>query len=673
MFPAVSTSAAPVIAPLGRPPSQPSAYCPIPQRLITDLHDNPLAIGLYGLIARLYLVAQSPIPLSVPDVLRYDPTLSRGAVLRALARLLLSGYLIEAEQPGRKTRYTPAWGRIGGAPLAWNMGQPCLGRPRHVARLRLDRRLLDICMGKLVAHMTRAAVITRYVTTPVLSLSDVGCYALTLAGVPRTTPALIRLGAIRDGITRSLPSDERLLALISQRALDLGEQAETGTELTLSGTRKLGVTPLLAPDSQTARSQPLFFMPTGMIGSLIAPLIGSMIGSEVAQSCGATAAVPDESQPGERAEGITWELRDQPDTAIPPPSPPHDKTNGGGAKVLQKVAPQRLRQDVQTLPDTEAAAALHAINVKPAQIAELAHMPLTTVQTAIADGRARPGIRDLAGWVVSLLRTHRDYGWKITPPTPAPGSPEALSDAFARYAAEQAAEQCAALEDREPRCDDLPAPEPADSALNITKLWNTVLATMQVRVSRPEFNTWIRRAILLSIENSIATISVPNALVKDGLENRYAGALRELLRMLVGFPIQVRIVIHERDVATGHAEEMQEPDVPTPASPQATVPVDVAGPSMQPPAPDYRPGWISANQWVRLPTVLRATLIGSTMTDGAVHAISPQLTELIATRYARELAALGVATPPEVCQTNRALAVSAQAHDPPGLWQGDRT
>src|SRR6187397_739873 len=83
MFPAAATPAAPVIAPLGRPPDQPSAYCPVPQRLITDLHDNPLAIGVYSLIARLYLVAQTPIPLSVPDVVRYDPTLSRGAVLRA--------------------------------------------------------------------------------------------------------------------------------------------------------------------------------------------------------------------------------------------------------------------------------------------------------------------------------------------------------------------------------------------------------------------------------------------------------------------------------------------------------------------------------------------------------------------------------------------------------------
>jgi len=666
MFPATATHATPIIAPLGHRPDEPSAYCPIPQRLITDLHDTPLAIGLYSLIARLYLVAQTPIPLSVPDVLRYDPALSRGAVLRALARLIAGGYLIEVAQPGLKTRYTPAWGRVSGAALPWHMGQPCLGRPRHVARLRLDRRLLDICMGKLVPHMTRAAVITRYVTTPVLSLSDVGCYAITLAGVPRTTTALIWLGAVQEGMARLLPSDERLLALISQRALDLGEQEHSGTELTLSGTRKLGVTPLLAPDLKTARSQPLFFVPPAMIGSLIDPMIGSMIGPETRQIPAATAVVRDERWPCDRAERITWESRDPGDTAIPP-TPPHD-TSGGGTEMLHKAQPRGQRQEVHILPDTEAATALRAINVKPAQIAELAHMPLATVAAAIADGRARPGIRDLAGWVVSLLRTHRDYGWKIMPPASAPDLPEALSVAFARYVAEQAnehaAEQRAAIDDSETRCDDPPPPAPADSAINITKLWNTVLATMQVRASRPEFNTWIRRAMLLSIEHSIATISVPSALLKAGLENRYGGALCELIRMLVGFPIQLRVVIGRLDAATGSADEVQAPAAPLLELSEENAPMNAAGQSLQPPAVDHRPDWISANQWVTLPIMLRAALIGSTVSDGTIQVISPHLARLIATRYGSELAGLGVAAPP---------AVSAQDHAPPGLQEGDRT
>src|ERR671936_1808533 len=79
--------------------------------------------------------------------------------------------------------------------------------------------------------------------------------------------------------------------------------------------------------------------------------------------------------------------------------------------------------------------------------------------------------------------------------------------------------------------------------VNLTKIWNTTLGTMQVQTSRHEFNTWLRRASLLGIENGTATIGAPSAFFKEGLENRYIGPLRELISNLAGFPVQVRVVI----------------------------------------------------------------------------------------------------------------------------------
>jgi hypothetical protein len=671
MFSAATAQLAPRIRPLGRPLEQPSSYSPIPQRLITDLHDNPLAIGLYGFVARLYLVAQTPIPLSVPDVLRYDPALSRGAVLRAFARLVAGGYLIEATQSGLKTRYTPAWGRIGGAVLAWNMAQPCLGRPRHVARLRIDRRLLDICMGKLTPHATRAAVITRYVTAPVLSLVDVGCYALTLAGVPRATPALLQLGAVQDDITRPLPSDERLLALISQRALDLDEQADIGTELTISGTRKLGVTPFLAPDSAATTAQPLFFVPPGMIGSLIHPMIGSMIGSDAENTITSSAVVSEERRSEPRDEGITWESMERRDVAIPPPAPPRNEVSGGGAEpVRQKKVPRRPRQENQPLPDTEGAAALQAINVKPAQIIELAEMPLKTVEAAIADGRARPGVRDLAGWVVSLLRTHRDYGWKIMPPAPAPESPEALRAAFARYVAEQEAARSEEMEQAElscaGECKEEDERTSTDLVSSLVQLWNDVQADIRMRITRQEFTTWIRPAVLRSIEEGIATISAPNVRIKEGLE-RYTASLRGLLSSLLNAPIQVRIIIG------GQAPLAQ---LPTAAAGFDAATMDAQLPTMAPkaltsPTADHCPGWIGAELWASLPAMLRAALIGSTLVDEKLVAISPHLARLIEMRYAREVALLIAAVRPEACPADDGLATSAKDHNLPLIIQSD--
>src|SRR5689334_14700538 len=59
-------------------------YIPIPTRLATDLRDNPVAIGLYALVARLFFIVQGPVPLSRADLRRYDPCLKEGTAKRAL-------------------------------------------------------------------------------------------------------------------------------------------------------------------------------------------------------------------------------------------------------------------------------------------------------------------------------------------------------------------------------------------------------------------------------------------------------------------------------------------------------------------------------------------------------------------------------------------------------------
>jgi chromosomal replication initiator protein len=82
-----------------------------------------------------------------------------------------------------------------------------------------------------------------------------------------------------------------------------------------------------------------------------------------------------------------------------------------------------------------------------------------------------------------------------------------------------------------------------EACVNLTKIWNAALGTLQVQTSRQEFNTWLRRASLISVDNGVATIGTPSAFYREGLESRYSGPLRELLSSLVGFPVAVRVVI----------------------------------------------------------------------------------------------------------------------------------
>ena len=79
--------------------------------------------------------------------------------------------------------------------------------------------------------------------------------------------------------------------------------------------------------------------------------------------------------------------------------------------------------------------------------------------------------------------------------------------------------------------------------MSLVRLWNRVLNTMQMQMSRHEFNTWVRRTSLLSIANGVATIGMPSAFFKEGFENRYTGAVRSLISDLYAPVSQVRVVI----------------------------------------------------------------------------------------------------------------------------------
>jgi hypothetical protein len=283
------------------------------------------------------------------------------------------------------------------------------------------------------------------------------------------------------------------------------------------------------------------------------------------------------------------------------------------------------------VPGTDATRLLMTINVRPEQLIELAEMPIAIVETAITSAKARDGIRDLAGWVVSALRAHRDHGWKIAPPSPRPDPPEALRLAFARYAAEQEAERHAGLPNDRPWFAPL-APIALDAPGALLRLWNEVQAAIKSQTSRAEFDAWIRRAQLHSVEHGVATIQAPNALIKQAIEDRYLGALRELLAMYAGQALDLRVILN--------------PSAPVQTSTAQDEPAGCTSPaesfdSSQPPTRDSQPpSWIAAERWVVLPAMLRAALLGSTIVDREIQAASPYLSRLLQTRYAREVAEL---------------------------------
>ncbi|TSC78855.1 MAG: chromosomal replication initiator protein [Parcubacteria group bacterium Gr01-1014_33] len=64
------------------------------------------------------------------------------------------------------------------------------------------------------------------------------------------------------------------------------------------------------------------------------------------------------------------------------------------------------------------------------------------------------------------------------------------------------------------------------------ELWHTVLAKLELDISRPNFLTWFQETGIMHLEDGVATISVPNIFVKEWLQNKYHKVILHTLRAI---------------------------------------------------------------------------------------------------------------------------------------------
>jgi chromosomal replication initiator protein len=79
--------------------------------------------------------------------------------------------------------------------------------------------------------------------------------------------------------------------------------------------------------------------------------------------------------------------------------------------------------------------------------------------------------------------------------------------------------------------------------VNLNQIWQAALGTIQLQTSRQEFDTWLRGTTLIALDGGMATVGTSSPFHKEGLENRYLAPVRRSLGDVVGYPVQVRVVI----------------------------------------------------------------------------------------------------------------------------------
>jgi hypothetical protein len=398
-------------------------YVPLPRLLLSKLRNLPLAIGVYAIVARVFRATKAVVPLSPADLCAYDPSLNESAAERALKRLVETGYLVIAPSGGRRNAYQPTWGPIKGASRPWDLADSSLGRPRHIFVEPLPQDLLDHYLGRLEPHARCGAHVARYITRPLLGLTDVGAYALAMVGYSVDRPALVSLGLLAEGQALPLPSMEDTLALVSQRRLF---DAESPIALTPAGWARLGITP---PLPATPKGSPLVFIPANSFSDRPCYPVG----------------YPVTNAP--ESEQLSTAFRRPRGRAVPPPSGSHGsscekgsqnhhqapardsaRVGGGSSASLPSAQPEPLSakpvapttSDVAhpELSQSDAAIRLSQLGVRRDVIQTLADRPLAQVERVIAQARRCQGVRDIAAWVVGALRALPAEEPAAPPPPP---------------------------------------------------------------------------------------------------------------------------------------------------------------------------------------------------------------------------------------------------------------
>ncbi|SDC40257.1 chromosomal replication initiator protein DnaA [Pelagirhabdus alkalitolerans] len=82
---------------------------------------------------------------------------------------------------------------------------------------------------------------------------------------------------------------------------------------------------------------------------------------------------------------------------------------------------------------------------------------------------------------------------------------------------------------------------------NIEELWDSTLAAIKEKVSKPSFDTWLKSTKADRIKDDTLIITAPTEFARDWLENRYSQLISEAIYDVTGAKLKTKFVIPETE------------------------------------------------------------------------------------------------------------------------------
>jgi chromosomal replication initiator protein len=77
---------------------------------------------------------------------------------------------------------------------------------------------------------------------------------------------------------------------------------------------------------------------------------------------------------------------------------------------------------------------------------------------------------------------------------------------------------------------------------DLKQVWATALGELQISLTKANFDTWFKETAILSEEDDVYCVGVPNAFAREWLEKKYRPQVREALQHIVGRTVEVRFI-----------------------------------------------------------------------------------------------------------------------------------
>ena len=81
----------------------------------------------------------------------------------------------------------------------------------------------------------------------------------------------------------------------------------------------------------------------------------------------------------------------------------------------------------------------------------------------------------------------------------------------------------------------------------IENLWSQVLERLQLELSRPTFETWIKTAIAEKLENNCLVIRTPNPFARNWLQKYYIKTIASVVQDILGHPVGIYFTVSQED------------------------------------------------------------------------------------------------------------------------------